>query len=114
MCHLHSLQLFRKLQQEKKNVSLTLVIEILINIRKSVKMTLFQQKNHVIKQIDTNSQITQIVNHFTENSCLLDITIQTDEPEKKLRFRTSAKQVTVIIFVSYCPKIVRHFCHLIS
>ena len=67
-----------------------MVIEILINIRKSVKMTLFQQKNHVIKQIiDTNSQITQIVNHFTENSCLLDITIQTDEPEKKLRFRTS-------------------------
>ena len=68
----------------KKNISLTLVIELLINIRKSVKMTLFQQKNHVIKQIiDTNSQITQIVNHFTENSCLLDITIQTDEPEKK-------------------------------
>ena len=43
LCHLHSLQLFRKLRQEK-NVSLTLVIEILINIRKSVKMTLFQQK----------------------------------------------------------------------
>ena len=67
----------------KKNISLTLVIELLINIRQSVKMTLFQQKNHVIKQIDTNSQITQIVNHFTENSCRLDITIQTDEPEKK-------------------------------
>ena len=66
-----------------------MVIELLINIRQSVKMTLFQQKNHVIKQIDTNSQITQIVNHFTENSCLLDITIQTDEPEKNLRFRTS-------------------------
>ena len=84
------------------------LLKLLINIRKSVKMTLFQQKNHVIKQIiDTNSQITQIVNHFTENSCLLDITIQTDEPEKKnsgleLRNKTSHSDHFCFILFKNC------------